>query len=139
MTIFNDFIKLSEDFMRQGQLYTAFILLYITMETQLRKLLTFILRKDPHLIHWIHIKRYIGENDKTNIDFWIKLFNRFHRPNFSELLSQKLPGGKGEYGRIKDIIGQSKKLRNKLFHGVFIYQENLKDIKVNECNKIMLE
>jgi hypothetical protein len=137
-TVFEDFVALSEDLNEGKNHYASFVLLYITAETQLRKLITFILRTDPHLIHWNHIKKYIEELGDVNIDFWIKLFDRLHRPGFSAILSRKLAGGKAQFNHLRNEVNKNiKNLRNKLFHGVFIYQENFNDIKVKNCNNIM--
>jgi hypothetical protein len=132
-----NFLELSQELIEGGSHYAAFILLYITMEMQFRKLFTFIVRIVPHSIHWSHIRDFLVKND-FNSGAFINLFDRFSETKtFREIIADVTRGGKNEINNKLKLIRQMERFRNKLFHGVYIYQPEFSDVNIQEYNRIL--
>jgi len=137
-----DFLKIPKEILnsapsRYGK-EEAFCLLYIKMEQQLRKLVCYLLRSDPHLIHWNHIESYISEHRNWNPNKWLGHFDRLQ--------------GKGEFKRIVEACDSSfifrtrrkeletyERRRDLIFHGVNIQKDFFVWFNTEDRSKFLIE
>lgn len=137
-----DFLKvpkeiLSSDSSRYGK-EEAFCLLYIKMEQQLRKLVCYLLRSDPHLIHWNHIESYISEHRDWKPNKWLVRFDQLQ--------------GRGEFKKIVETCDPSfifrarkkeletyERRRDLIFHGVNIQKDFFVWFNTEDRSKFLIE
>ena len=111
--------------------FDAFTLLYTKMEVQMRKLVAFVLRTDPHSLHWSHVKRHIASQDRDP-DHWRSDFDRYstsETPSFQRIIGRHKhpeadPATQRSIGRnALDRLRNLKAVRNDVIHGVAVSGE----------------
>lgn len=111
--------------------FDAFTLLYTKMEVQMRKLVAFVLRTDPHALHWSHVKRYIASQDRGP-DHWRSDFDRYstnETPSFQRIIGRHKrpeadPATQRSIGRnALDPLRTLRTVRNDVIHGIAVSGE----------------
>lgn len=111
--------------------FDAFTLLYTKMEVQMRKLVAFVLRTDPHSLHWNHVKRHIAFYDRDP-DHWRSDFDRYstsETPSFRRIIGRHKhpeadPATQRSIGRNAiDHLNNLRKVRNDVIHGIAVSGE----------------
>lgn len=116
----------------------SFIILYVKMETQMRKLVTFTLRVDPHRIHWNHIVRFVSERKDWDLDTWKKKFNLYSKTSsFETILGTYLGNKHLAHHRIKQVR-KLKTLRDGIFHGVSVADEDYQIFRESDPNQTLI-
>jgi hypothetical protein len=135
----HNYLDASRELIASGKTFPAFILLYITVELQLRKLVTFALRTDPHSIHWNHICSYMQQKNDFDSLKWIEEFNRLHSSEeFHEILTKKLGNDKQEFRKRKKRLESLRTLRNNIFHGKIVSKEQYRLFYKDKPNEFLI-
>ena len=108
----------------------AFVLLYVKAETQMRKLVMFLMRSEPHRFRHAEAAAYIDEGGSWSLGRFRNEFDAL-RPNGRGFFDEFRNSGVHEEGRqlYKKMLGEINQLRDRIFHGRSVADDDFTKFK----------